>query len=429
MVHLSKPATVFGRAPTCDVAFDAPSAPTMISRAHACIERMSSFSSEAPAEACEPAQGIDKWLITDRKSLNGVLVNDQAVKPGSSRFLVSGDVICFGRKQAKPELEFVFEVAGAAPRPPRPCLQAAPRVPPLAAEGGAAGPSDAAAASSSSARPAKAARLAADAAQASEVEEQLKKLRAEQQKLEQTRQEFEETKRREEAEIEQRRQEMQQEADKARAAAVEAEVKRCQQNSLQIKELQSELVCPICQDWLIDPMTLECAHPFCDKCIDEWLCRKVFECPVCRKEVAQEPRGSRAIVALVEKSVGKLPEAERQEFKKRQEDVAKHNEERKRLHAKLEVDVENALSRGKSFFNIGSNWSKKDKETFQRGLADYHGGARGLYCKLVGLTPQWIYKATDNQLNLALHNLRLPKWVDKGEDRIRQRLLMFLRYA
>ncbi|XP_054431936.1 LOW QUALITY PROTEIN: putative tripartite motif-containing protein 61 [Pteronotus mesoamericanus] len=48
-------------------------------------------------------------------------------------------------------------------------------------------------------------------------------------------------------------------------------------------ELQAEASCPICLDYMKDPVTIECGHNFCRSCIDQrWEDLKdIFPCPVC----------------------------------------------------------------------------------------------------------------------------------------------------
>uniref|UniRef100_A0A452V1H3 RING-type domain-containing protein n=1 Tax=Ursus maritimus TaxID=29073 RepID=A0A452V1H3_URSMA len=48
--------------------------------------------------------------------------------------------------------------------------------------------------------------------------------------------------------------------------------------------LQAEANCPVCLDYLRDPVTTECGHNFCRCCIQQsWADLKDrFPCPVCR---------------------------------------------------------------------------------------------------------------------------------------------------
>ncbi|KAM7078647.1 putative tripartite motif-containing protein 61 [Molossus nigricans] len=50
-----------------------------------------------------------------------------------------------------------------------------------------------------------------------------------------------------------------------------------------LAELQAEASCPVCLDYLTDPVTIECGHNFCGSCIHQrWEgLQDIFPCPVC----------------------------------------------------------------------------------------------------------------------------------------------------
>merc|ERR1711920_136956 len=205
--------------------------------------------------------------------------------------------------------------------------------------------------------------------------------------------------------------------------------KRQKEQANENLDLADELACTVCQDFVVHAATIECSHTFCWSCIDTWLRQKRFECPVCRADVTREPVRTRAVDALVMKAVNRLCDEKKEEYAERVAAAEAGIKRVSRLHEELEKSVTQALQRGKAFFNIGSSWSRKERETFQTGIKDYAGDTRQTYCKLTGLTVQWVHSATDTQLNQALHNLQLASFVSNPEDKIRQRLLMFLRYG
>lgn len=209
---------------------------------------------------------------------------------------------------------------------------------------------------------------------------------------------------------------------------------RCQQRrrssvQLDVADLHSELICSICQDWLVHSANIECSHTFCWSCVDTWLLHKKFECPLCRQAVTRPPLRSRALDTIVQKTVGQLTASERSEYAQRASAAEKTLERGKRLHMELETSVNDALKKGKAFFHIDSNWSWRERDVFARGVKDYSGETRETYCKLTGLTVQWVHSADVAKLCQALHNLQLPDLVLSAEEDIRQRLLMFLRYG
>lgn len=308
------------------------------------------------------------WQLSDGGSMNGILVNDGPISTDQPTVLKTGDVITFGRKMSPPEFEFIFEAA-------------APESDPNAA---------------------------AESAARSTFDDIFRK---EMQKIEQQRKEIE--------------------VEKQELQRREGETdKKPRQSALDVSDLESELLCSVCRDWIVQASTLDCAHSFCGTCIDTWLVtQKKFECPVCRHPIKREPVPSRTLDTIVRKSVDRLPEPDQKEFAQRCKDADSAAARRKKHHDELERSVNEALAAGKDFFHINGNWSKKEKQVFQHGVKDYVGDTREVYCRLTGLTVQWIHSANEDKLNKALHNLGLVSYVGKTDEEIRQRFLMFLRYG
>ncbi|CAK9085496.1 E3 ubiquitin-protein ligase RNF8 (RING finger protein 8) (RING-type E3 ubiquitin transferase RNF8) [Durusdinium trenchii] len=193
---------------------------------------------------------------------------------------------------------------------------------------------------------------------------------------------------------------------------------------LKISELSNELACCVCKDWLVHAATIQCSHTFCWSCIDQWLQTKQFVCPVCRKEVTREPVRTRAVDAVVQKTVSQISAEEQAEFAARIKKAEVEDSTSQKHLEDLERQINEALRAGKKFFHINQLWGKKDKETFKKGVNQYPAGnARERYCKLTGMTVQWVHSADSTQLNVALHNVGLGALVDRPEDEIRQRRL------
>merc|ERR1719313_1302072 len=218
------------------------------------------------------------------------------------------------------------------------------------------------------------------------------------------------------------------EAEKERKI-MESQQRAAARSALDFEDIQQELVCSICQDWVVHASTIECSHTFCWSCIDQWLLQKKFECPVCRHAVTREPVRSRALETIVQKTVDRGDPANKEEYQERVKSAEKDQKRIQKLHQDLEKSVNDALKKGKAFFHIDSSWSRREKEVFQRGIKDYTGDTRETYCRLTSLTVQWVHSADENKLNQALHNLGLQAFVSSPEPDIRKRLLMFLRYG
>jgi len=308
-----------------------------------------------------------QWWIYNQ-SMNGILVNEQPVGEEGRR-VQQGDNITFGRKAFPPEFEFVFEEPGSHTLP----AEAPAAEPPVA-------------------DPAIAEAFAEHARRITELQQQL--------------------------EIERERKIM------------ESQQMRATRSALDCADLQSELVCSICQDWVVHASTIECSHTFCWACIDMWLLHKKFECPVCRQAVSREPVKSLTIDAIVHKTVKSSLDGEgNAEFLERVSTADRDLKKHQRMKTDLDKSVDEALKKGKAFFSIDAHWSKKEKETFERGIKEYTGETREVYCRLTNMTVGWVHSADDGKLNQALHNLSLQAFVSSSEPEIRKRLLMYLRYG
>ncbi|XP_059814040.1 E3 ubiquitin-protein ligase TRIM39-like isoform X2 [Hypanus sabinus] len=70
-----------------------------------------------------------------------------------------------------------------------------------------------------------------------------------------------------------------------------------------VESLSEEVICPVCLDFFIDPVTLECGHNFCRSCITQyWEREERNSCPECREVFADRTlRVNRALANLAEK--------------------------------------------------------------------------------------------------------------------------------
>ncbi len=63
---------------------------------------------------------------------------------------------------------------------------------------------------------------------------------------------------------------------------------------------QDELLCPVCQDLLKDPVTIPCGHSYCESCItvcwDQEDQMSVYSCPQCRQTFSTRPALARSTI-------------------------------------------------------------------------------------------------------------------------------------
>ncbi|XP_044530501.1 E3 ubiquitin-protein ligase TRIM58 [Gracilinanus agilis] len=77
--------------------------------------------------------------------------------------------------------------------------------------------------------------------------------------------------------------------------------------SFPVERLKEEAKCPICLDFLQDPVSVDCGHSFCLQCITEF-CEKsdssqgsIYSCPQCRSQFHQNSfRPNRQLASMVE---------------------------------------------------------------------------------------------------------------------------------
>ncbi|XP_062904122.1 zinc-binding protein A33-like isoform X2 [Mobula hypostoma] len=72
----------------------------------------------------------------------------------------------------------------------------------------------------------------------------------------------------------------------------------------QVESLTEEVICPICLDFLTEPVMLECGHNFCRSCITQcWERQERNPCPECREDIADRTlKVNRALANLSEKA-------------------------------------------------------------------------------------------------------------------------------
>eukprot|EP00916_Digyalum_oweni_P006278 GHVL01010842.1.p2 GENE.GHVL01010842.1~~GHVL01010842.1.p2 ORF type:complete len:388 (+),score=91.04 GHVL01010842.1:54-1217(+) len=145
-------------------------------------------------------------------------------------------------------------------------------------------------------------------------------------------------------------------------------------------DLSSDLMCPICTEWIVKCNTLQCGHNFCEDCVDKCLISRLH-CPVCRESVTREPIRNKALDSIITRSIKNDDEI--LDYEKRTKNHNKFMEKNINEIKMLKKRAER--SRFEEFLNILDEWSSQDKKKFSEGVEKYSGEARVVYCSLVGL--------------------------------------------
>uniref|UniRef100_A0A8C8ZV50 RING-type domain-containing protein n=1 Tax=Prolemur simus TaxID=1328070 RepID=A0A8C8ZV50_PROSS len=89
-----------------------------------------------------------------------------------------------------------------------------------------------------------------------------------------------------------------------------------------LAELQAETSCPICLDYLRDPVTTDCGHNFCRSCIHQcWEdLQDVFPCPVCLHHCPDKTLQRNAQLCHMTDFVKQLPTPRRSKRKRQKEE-------------------------------------------------------------------------------------------------------------
>ncbi|KAL9642583.1 hypothetical protein ABK040_011148 [Willaertia magna] len=171
--------------------------------------------------------------------------------------------------------------------------------------------------------------------------------------------------------------------------------------------IRNEMKCGICLNIYMEPVTLQCGHTFCKKCLYDWLIKNQ-SCPYCRGKPLKGSFQNKCLDHLLQLELKQLykdePDYLFQRDKRFKELKIKEDEDL----AKFYNMIENAKLKNVKFLNILDRWKLEEKKTFKNGLKNYYGRCRGVFCELVGLSPQFIKTCPLPQLIIACENLDIP---------------------
>jgi hypothetical protein len=203
--------------------------------------------------------------------------------------------------------------------------------------------------------------------------------------------------------------------------------------------LESELICAICQEFFVEASTIECGHSFCRMCIESWL-KSRLSCPICRAPIEKPPVRSmcldKAVRVVLELNEG---EAATKNLLERQREALKVRENQCFAQSCLETLFQKAVEQGVKVVHISKKWSPREQQRFLGGIQRHQGVAREAYCRVVGLTYEWIGRASVDELLVAAGNVMLKdmenkpvnpnEWIESCVTKLRARLEMYIRYG
>jgi hypothetical protein len=223
------------------------------------------------------------------------------------------------------------------------------------------------------------------------------------------------------------------------AASVQGFIQQRAKEKIGLANLGSELICAICQELFVEASTIECGHSFCRMCIENWLKTKL-SCPICRHPIEKPPISSVCLDKAVRVMLELIEEKQTaSELLERQKQATKARESECFAQSCLETLFQKAVQQGVRVVHISKQWSPREQQRFLGGIERHQGVAREAYCRVVGLTYEWIGRASMEELLVAAANVMLkdmenkPRchntWKQTCVTKVRARLDMYVRYG
>ena len=175
-----------------------------------------------------------------------------------------------------------------------------------------------------------------------------------------------------------------------------------------LRSLGEELQCAICKELFVEASTLECGHSFCGLCIEAWL-KRDLSCPICRRSISRAPTRSMCLDKTVEILVQMAEEESRKTLQERRSKCIFKREKECAAQREMESLLARAARAGVRVVTISKPWSEREQSRFLRGIEHHQGIAREAFCGLVGLTHQWVGRASREELIVAARNVGLDK--------------------
>jgi len=194
--------------------------------------------------------------------------------------------------------------------------------------------------------------------------------------------------------------------------------------TLRQTDIQEEFICCICHELMVETTVLGCAHAFCGECLEDWLNVNQI-CPICRKKVKSTPMRALNIDNVIAKIVEKMNPEDSTEWKKQAEKRIKLRQSLRDLQQLITTARRQKLK----FLSIKDSWNEDEKKVFHKGVSQYSGKCREIYCSTTGLTRDFINKGSSYMIRRGFLNVDIPLLDSESLNDtalLRQKLLHFI---
>ena len=168
--------------------------------------------------------------------------------------------------------------------------------------------------------------------------------------------------------------EAEQAAEKQMSEAAIADLQKKLNEEEKIKKkfeesIEDDILCSICQDYLVRPVNLSCSHGFCESCIHEWL-EKNDTCPMCSEPLTclATPIVNRQVMSTVEHFLKTVAgEDDLKRFTKRNTNYTNYQVAQDAKLASLKKRLEQVPSN--SFLQYNEPWDVEGRGVFNNGVS------------------------------------------------------------
>ena len=124
-----------------------------------------------------------------------------------------------------------------------------------------------------------------------------------------------------------------------------------------MKDVETELQCPICNEVFIEATTTNCGHTFCHFCIHKWMKHGHENCPTCRTKITQK-----VAVKTLDNYTDKIYEQCESEARR----AARTSLKQERLMLRSEIEAEAAARRERNLVLIEQRFAQSLERSWRQ---------------------------------------------------------------